>query len=146
MAFKSLFGRFLVAMFFFMSAAMKFTEPASHEAMLLGSYTSLYKEFFALSGFNLPISPALLGLQVHALIQLTAALMVLGGILFVSNVRIGAYLLSLLLLSFNVVIHNPWLYTGAERNINIVQNLLNFGWIAGLLLICGEKEEKEKKE
>jgi len=58
----------------------------------------------------------------------------------------GVYLLSFIVLTYNLIIHNPYLYQNSvEKEINITQLLLNFGWIAGLLLLCVANEVEEEK-
>lgn len=142
----AVFARLLLVMLFLFSAFNKFQETAKFEGMLLSGYKNLHSYIQTSTGFVIPIAPAMIGLYAKNLILLTGILQTFASLLVIFNYRIGVYILCLLLVSFNVVIHNPLFYkAGAERDSNIQQFLLNLGWLGALLLVCGDKKKVKRK-
>jgi HR-like lesion-inducing len=145
MAFRETFGRFLLVIICIMSPISMFKDPSGRASSLSESYSKLFAKIKE-QGFVLPLAPKVLASRSVDLIYLTATLLLLGSILTIANKRIGSYLLILLLTSFCLVIHNPFLYPKEKDYLFHTQAfLLNAALISGLLLIGDSKPQAKKK-
>ena len=145
MSFSGTVGRCLLVTICVLSGIGKFSDPKPQERALSDMYSKTFakvKEF----GVVLPLAPEVVSLYAHQLIFLTAGLLLLGSVLTIFNKSCGPCILSTLLISFCIVIHNPYLYTKEkESQFHCQMILLNLGLVAGLFLSCGEKSEKKEK-
>ncbi|CAG9324009.1 unnamed protein product [Blepharisma stoltei] len=142
---KILAAKFLVVVFFLLSSLQKFNDSAMYEQMLIGGYNNFFSKISSITGVYLPLSPTFIELNSRFIILLAAVLQVIGSVLVLVGNKYGSYLLALILLSYNVVIHNPALLSAPEeRETNTMQLLLNFGWMAALFLVSGVEEEIAK--
>lgn len=145
MSFRENFGRCLLVSICVLSGIGKFSNPKPSEHTLSDGYSRFFakaKEY----GVVLPLTPQFLTEYTLEVIYLTAALLLLGSLLVIFRVRFGAFLLSALLVSFCVVIHNPYLYTkDKEFYSHAYFMVLNLGLIAGLSLTCPAKSQDKEK-
>ena len=147
MPFKQTFGRCLLVSICVLSGLGKLADPGPNEKLLLEGYSKLFAKAKEI-GFELPLKPQVLSIYTNQLIILTAVLLLLGSGLVIFNQKLGVVILAGLFISFNVVIHNPWIYTKDQEFLfHFYQALQNFGVLCGFLLVCKtNSEEKEKKD
>lgn len=140
-----LLGRFFVVLICLLGGISKFAETRHSEKLLIESYSKTFaksKEF----GFPIPIAPVLIASYSQELIYFTGFLLLLGSLLVIANVKLGSWIITLMFLSFNVVVHNPLIHTKFEDKVNNTQAfLLNLVIVAGCLLTCQNLEDKKKK-
>ena len=145
MSFREAFGRCLIVILCVLSGVHQLESPQRDAKSLSDCYS---KNFAKLKEYKitLPVTPQILSTYSVEIIYLTGVLLLLGSILTIINSKLGPFLLSLLLLSFNLVIHNPLIYSIDKEFLEHIEMcLLNFGMIAGLVLsIQGRKEIKKK--
>ena len=145
MSFREHFGRCLLVALCVLAGIGKFADPSNTAKSLSTSYSKTFAKVKEL-GFKLPLAPELVSTYSTELIYLTGALLLLGSVLTIFNKQLGSCLLSTLLLSFCVIIHNPYLYPKeSEAHANLHQLILNLGLIAGLCFTCGKKVSAKKK-
>lgn len=147
MSFRENFGRCLLVAICVLSGIGKFSNPKPHEKSLSDGYSKTFakaKEY----GVTLPLAPQILSGYTLEIIYLTGALLLIGSLLVIFRVKFGSCLLSSLLVSFCVVIHNPYLYAkDKEFYTNAYMLVLNLGLVAGLSLTCPAKaQDKEKTD
>jgi hypothetical protein len=147
MSFRENFGRCLLVSICVLAGIGKFTDPKPNERTLSDGYSRTFakaKEY----GVVLPLTPQVLTGYTLEVIYLTGALLLLGSLLVIFRVKFGSCLLSSLLVSFCIVIHNPYLYTKDKEFYSHAYFLvLNLGLIAGLSLTCPAKaQDKEKTD
>jgi predicted ferric reductase len=93
-----------------------------------------------------PLAPSFIETHSYELIILTSVLLLLGSILVIFNYRFGHHLITLLLVSFCVVIHNPVLYTKENDLLLHLQLLvMNLVIVAGLWMTCEKKDKLKVK-
>jgi hypothetical protein len=119
--------------------------PKDTLQLMLTSYSKSYakvKEY----GVPLPITPELLSLYGIEINMLLGALLLLGSILTIFNVRFGPCILSSLLVLFTVTVHNPCFYQKEkEAQSHVYNGLLNLGMVSCLWLVCGSRPSPKKK-
>lgn len=124
----------------------KFADQRPAEKLLIESYSKTFakcKEF----GLLIPIPPVMIAQYSQELIYATGFLLLIGSLLVIFNIRLGSWILSLLLISFCVVVHNPMIYTKLEEKILNTQGfLLNLVIVAGLCMTCDKQAVKVKKD
>jgi hypothetical protein len=144
MAFKRVLGKFLLLFGGFLAGIVKLVDPVHSEKLLISGYSKFFaksKEF----GIGLPLAPVMVANYSSELITLTGVLLILGNLLVLFNSKLGVYLLTLLYLSFCIVIHTPILQTDpGEYNLNFYNFLLNLVIVAGLWMTCGTAETPAK--
>lgn len=144
---KVLLARVCLVAVFFVSSIQKYMDSSMYERMLIGGYRNLHSKFGMSTGVYFPLTPIFVENYSKYIIILAATLQIIGGVLALYKNKYGPILLSLVILAYNLVIHNPVLfYVQAEKEMNTVQLLLNFGWIAGLLILSSHDQEELEKE
>lgn len=141
-----LLGRFLLVLICILGGISKFADQRPAEKLLIESYSKTFakcKEF----GVFIPIPPVMIATYSQELIYFTGFMLLFGSLLVIFNFRLGSWILSLLFISFCVVVHNPLIHTKLEDKILNTQSLLlNLVIVAGLCMTCDKPAEKLKKE
>ena len=134
-------GRLFLVLIFLAAGCMKFQETSNYTSVLSNSYSKLFAAASNEFGIHLPVNPALVAVYATQLIQLTAILQITGGVLTLLNKKLGAFIIIFLLLMFNLVIHNPFIYKDLATQVFHGRcALLNFAILGGFLTIgCGKK-------
>jgi len=147
MAFKTTIGRLCLVFLFILGGVSKFQDPSPTAKALQEGYLKTDVKFKELTGSNLPLKPSMVSLYSQQLIYLTGGLELVGAILTILGNKLGNLLLILLLVAFNIVIHNP-LYAQSEQQFHneVMQALLNLGVMGGLIMGMSSSQEKLKTE
>ena len=124
----------------------KFVDSRPTEKTLIESYSKVFaksKEF----GVVIPVAPVLIATYSHELIIFTGSLLLFSSLLVICNVRLGSWIIVLLFLGFNAVVHNPLIHPKFEEKVLQIQGfLLNSVIIAGCLMTHTKPEEIKNKK
>lgn len=92
----------------------------------------------------MPVQPELIKANGDIIIKATGVLLVIGAILSLLDIPLGRTLLVYFLFTVNTVIHFPFMYEGAEQEVNMIHFMKNLAIMGGLYYI-GSGGEKPKE-
>ncbi|KAM3146419.1 hypothetical protein pb186bvf_001388 [Paramecium bursaria] len=150
MGLLSFVGRVLLVLVILGAGVDKFQNGAKSVKLLEERYPLFHTHFAQLTKpyFQLPvqIEPAHLKVHYPVIIQAVGGLEVgLAVFIIFFNSKFAGILLSYLILSFILVIHNPALAKDSTRAFEIFQALYNLGIAGGLLLVGQRAAESQSK-
>ena len=136
MALKQIVGRVLLLLMFFGASMDKLSNPGHSQALLNSRYAANEK-FYGQLGLPLPLSSATVLSFSGVIIQVMGALMLIGSVLTLFNLKYGPCILTAQMVMITVIIHNPMLATTSQDTQNeLIQALKNLAVIGGLMQIC----------
>ena len=136
MAFTDVLGRLALVLIFVVAGGLKFVETDMYAGLLTDGYSKLNSLLVTSCGMHLPLNPALVAVHSKNLIFLTGAIQILGSMLTVLRIRLGCWMIILLLILFDVVIHNPFFYASdvVQQVFHARMAILNIGILGGFVL------------
>lgn len=146
MAMKQVVGRVLLLLMFLASSLNKLSDPEPSQKLLSARYEANEK-FYGRLGLPLPLSSATVAGLSGLIIQVMGALMLLGSVLTLFNLKYGPCILTAQMVLITVIIHNPMVATTSQDTQNeLIQALKNLAVIGGLMQICCQQCGSAKTE